>query len=252
MAALAAIYRHPIKAHGSEALDQVALSVDATLPWDRVWAVAHEKSKADGRTWARCGNFSRGATSPSLMAITCAFDDATETLTLNHPDLEPLTANPDRDGAAIVAWVSAVMGAGERPSTQVIRAQSAATGQGLTDNPNPYLSILGEASLRAFSQACGRDLGPLRFRGNLWVSETGPWEEFEWVGRRIRIGAAELSVEARIDRCPATMVNPETGRRDTDTLAVLQDRWGHIDFGVFARVTKPGEIRLGDQIEVIG
>jgi len=252
MGALAHIYRHPIKAHGSESLETVTLAVDATLPWDRVWALAHERSTADGSAWERCGNFSRGATSPSLMAIKCSFNADTEELTLTHPDLEPLHASPDRDGAQIVEWVGPIMTKEGRASARVVRAASAKDGQGLTDNPQPYLSILGLASLRALGQKTGRTLSPLRFRGNLWVEGLGPWEEFEGVGKRIRIGEAELAVEDRIDRCPATMVNPETGRRDTDTLAALRDGWGHIDFGVFARVIRAGAIRLGDDIEVVG
>lgn len=252
MGTLADIYRHPIKAHGSERLEAVALTADHTLPWDRVWAVAHEKSKSDGSEWARCGNFSRGAHVPTLMAVTCTFDAGTGQLTLRHPDLADLTANPDTQGAEIVDWISAVMPPEARRSVSVVRAQSAAQGQGMTDNPNPYVSILGHGSLRAFSQKAGRDLSPLRFRGNLWVEGLGPWEEFEWVGKTICIGGTELAVEDRIDRCPATTVNPATGRRDTPTLDLLQEGWGHIDFGVFARVTKSGPIAVGDRVEVAG
>lgn len=251
MARLAQIYRHPIKAHGAEALEHVELTRNETLPWDRVWAIAHEKSSADGSEWVRCGNFSRGAHVPPLMAVTCTFDDATGVVTLTHPEAEPITAHPDTQGSAIVDWVQSFMPPDARKSTRLIRAKSAETGQGFTDNPNPYVSILAQSSLRALSQKCGRDLSPLRFRGNLWVDETGPWEEFEWVGKRIRVGGAELDVEDRIDRCPATMVDPTTGKRDVDTLEALREGWGHIDFGVFARVVTSGQISLGDPVEII-
>ncbi|MEO1795478.1 MAG: MOSC domain-containing protein [Pseudomonadota bacterium] len=252
MGALAHIFRHPIKAHGFEELSSVELAANATMPWDRVWAVAHERSDADGSEWERCGNFSRGASSPSLMAVRCAFDEAGGTLELSHPDLPSLTANPDHDGARIVKWAKPIMPETGRASARVIRAASAAKGQGLTDNPAPYLSILGLSSLRTLSQKAGRQLSPMRFRGNLWVEGLGPWEEFEWVDKRIRIGEAEFAVEDRIDRCTATMANPETGRRDTDVLEILREGWGHIDFGVFARVITPGRVNVGDTVEVLG
>ncbi|MEM1102117.1 MAG: MOSC domain-containing protein [Pseudomonadota bacterium] len=252
MATLAHIFRHPIKAHGSESLSEVALAADATLPWDRVWAVAHEHSDADGSTWERCGKFSRGAHVPTLMAVTSRLDEAREEITLSHPELEDLTAHPDRDGPAIVAWIARAMGPEARKPARVVRARAAAEGQGMTDNPAPYLSLLGLSSLRALGQRAGRPLSPLRFRGNLWVDDTGPWEEFEWVGKRLRVGGAELMVEDRIDRCRATEVDPETGRRDTDTLGALREGWGHIDFGVFARVVSPGPVAVGDRLEVIG
>ncbi len=40
------IFRHPLKSHGREALQLVALSRGETMPWDRCWAVAHEASTA--------------------------------------------------------------------------------------------------------------------------------------------------------------------------------------------------------------
>ncbi|MDO7663218.1 MAG: MOSC N-terminal beta barrel domain-containing protein, partial [Planktomarina temperata] len=64
------IFRHPLKSHGREALQRVTLSQGAAMPWDRHWAVAHEASKADGREWAACANFSRVSKAPLLMAIT--------------------------------------------------------------------------------------------------------------------------------------------------------------------------------------
>ena len=42
------IWRHPVKSHGREALETVTLTAGQTMPGDRVWAVAHEASTADG------------------------------------------------------------------------------------------------------------------------------------------------------------------------------------------------------------
>ncbi|MEL6700675.1 MAG: MOSC N-terminal beta barrel domain-containing protein, partial [Pseudomonadota bacterium] len=126
MITLAHIYRHPIKAHGSERLDRVALSANATLPWDRVWAVTHEGTQDDGTAdWARCRNFSRGASSPQLMAITSQLDVSTGMLALSHPDRPDITIHPDTDGDAFIDWVSPLMPAEGRASTRLIRADSA-------------------------------------------------------------------------------------------------------------------------------
>ena len=62
------IWRHPLKSHGREALDSVTMIAGQTMPGDRVWAVAHDASKADGSQWAPCANFTRGAKAPQLMA----------------------------------------------------------------------------------------------------------------------------------------------------------------------------------------
>ena len=42
------LWRHPVKSHGREALERVTLTAGETLPWDRLWAVAHDSSTADG------------------------------------------------------------------------------------------------------------------------------------------------------------------------------------------------------------
>ena len=55
---------------------------------------------------------------------------------------------------------------------------------------------------------------------------------------------------ARIDRCAATHVNPETAARDTNVLMALQRVFGHIDMGVYAEVIGGGEIATGDGITV--
>lgn len=253
MIRLAHIFRHPIKAHGVEPLQTVDLTANATLPWDRVWAVTHEATKEDGQSqWARCVNFSRGCSAPQLMAISSTLDTATGHITLRHPDLSEITFDPDTQGAEFLNWVAPLMPADGRKSTGLTKAQSAAKGQGLTDNASPYVSLLNLSSLRALGQKLGQDLSPLRFRGNLWMEGAAPWEEFDFIGKTLRLGAAELQVEEPIERCRATEANPTTGRRDAATLSALRDGWDHSDFGVFARVIKSGPIDIGDQLEVIG
>jgi uncharacterized protein YcbX len=118
---------------------------------------------------------------------------------------------------------------------------------GMSDAPFASVSILNEASLRALSQKIGQDLDPRRFRGNLWLDGLAPWEEFDLVGKRLRIGAAEVDVVEPIGRCRATEANPVTGRRDAPTLAALEDGWGHTRFGVYAMVRKGGLVAVGDE-----
>ena len=42
-----ALWRHPIKSHGREALTRARLTAGATMPWDRTWAVAHDAARTD-------------------------------------------------------------------------------------------------------------------------------------------------------------------------------------------------------------
>ena len=88
-------------------------------------------------------------------------------------------------------------------------------------------------------------------RGNLWIEGTTAFEEFDWIGRRLRIGQAVLKVEKRITRCAATQVNPETGHPDADTLTALKAHYGHRDFGIYAVVTEGGTVNLNDKVTLL-
>ena len=52
----------------------------------------------------------------------------------------------------------------------------------------------------------------------------------------------------RIDRCAAVNVNPDTAERDLNIVKFLQAGFGHIDLGVFVRVTKAGRAAVGDAV----
>lgn len=237
-----------MKSIGYEPLGRVALAPGAALPWDRHWAIAHVNAKFEGTPpdWQRKLNFLRGVTQPELMAVRSELDEAAGVLTLSHPKAETITLDPEAEEARLLDWLAPLWG----PELPAPRNVVHVPGQAMTDWPDPFISVLGTASLDALSERAGEPLSPHRFRGNLWVEGWAPFEEFDLIGRTLKIGAAELEIRERITRCKATCANPETGRRDVDTLMLLDDTWGHQDFGVYAVVTKPGEIGAGDVVEV--
>ncbi len=240
---LAHIFRHPIKAHGREALASVLLAAGQCLPWDRRWAVAQAATQIQPG-WNRCVAFSRGAKSPQLMAITCTLDEGSGTVVLQHPQAGQLAFRPDEpaDLPAFLAWATPLVAEGRLPPAGIVRHEA-----GMTDNPVPSVSVLSLASLRDLSQRMGMDLSIHRWRANFWIDGAAPWAELDWIGRRLDLGEAKLEVIARIGRCKATSVNPETGVIEGDTLAALEDGFGHTDFGVFARVVEGGRVSVGDR-----
>lgn len=243
MASVAQLFRHPIKSLGIEALRGTDVRAGECLPFDRVWAVAHEAAKlTDG--WSPCSNFIRCAKSAGLMAVTAKVVDGS--VALSHPDLPDITLDPDTQGEALIDWVRPICNPNRAAPAQIVRA----TGQAMTDVNYPSISILGTASLTALGQAAGRDLDPRRFRGNIWVDGTAPFEEFEWVGSTLTIGGIPFEIRERITRCVATNVDPATGRPDTNVLGTLDQRWGHTDFGVYAVALGSGRIAVGDAVSL--
>lgn len=240
---LAEIWRHPIKGIGAEPLDSAALSPGAPLPLDRAWAVLEEGGET-GASWRHCRNFLRGAKGPSLMAITARTDGTS--LTLDHPERPTLTLDPSADdaAAALIAWLAPIYPDDRRPAQALVKAPP----EGMADVPFASVSVLNLASLRALGQKAGRDLDVRRFRGNLWLDGLAPWEEFDLVGKTLTIGAATLEVIEPIGRCRATEADPATGIRDVQTLRLLEEGWGHTEFGVYAKVTGPGTVARGDAV----
>lgn len=249
MARVASIQRHPLKSHGFEALAETSLVPGEGLAWDRRWAVAHDRARLTEGEWGPCANFSTGAKAPALMAIGAALDEATATLTLTHPDRPDLTFRPDDpdDTGAFLDWV--------RPLCPPNRAQPAriyaVPGRGMTDTDYPSVSLISLASNAALGHHLGQSLSPLRWRANFWLDGLAPFEERGWVGRRLRIGTAELEIAEPKVRCLATTANPETGTRDADTLKGLEALVGDRDFGLYARVAGAGVVRTGDRVELL-
>lgn len=242
-ATLAQIWRHPIKAIGREALDEASLSAGGWLPYDRLWAVAHERSKLEGGGWEKKANFLRGVTDPSLMAVTCKMDDGSGQISLWHPDAGELRFDPETDPLPFLDWIKEIWSQDLPAPTSLYRAGDTH----LTDVPDAWVSIGFLSSNRSLGQRMGQELSPDRWRANLWLEGTAPWEEKEWVGQTLVIGEVTLRIACEITRCKATMANPETGRRDADTLGALR-ALGHQEFGLYAEVVSGGTLRIGDKV----
>ncbi len=245
------IWRHPIKAHGREQIDQVQLTAGECLPWDRRWAVAHERSCFDTERprWQPCNEFSRAAKSPRLQAIKSQVDPSQGHLTLSHPDRPDITIAPDdHDGAArFIQWVMPISNGNRMLPARLVRAPEVA----MTDTDFASVSLINLASHRAVEAQLGQEISPTRWRGNLLFDGLEAWGEMDWIGKTLRIGAAELEIKERITRCLATTANTETGERDADTLGALKSGWGHQDCGLYAIVTKSGLLSQGDEIDVV-
>ena len=241
------LLRHPIKSIGREDISEVCLSPSMWLPFDRQWAVSHERSKLNGG-WAKKANFLRGVAAPALMAVEVKSDEMAKTLTLSHPDQDDITIAPDTPAgeAALLDWLRALWPLDLPSPTGIYRAK----GAHLSDVPEPWIAINSLASLKALSNHADAELSLHRFRGNIWLDGAAPWDEATWVGKTLRIGDATLRVTQQITRCKATMANPQTGHRDVDVLGTLNDL-GHQEFGIYAEVVTGGTVALGAPVEVL-
>jgi hypothetical protein len=233
------------------ALDAIKLELGKTMLNDRVWAVTHEASKFDpsAPAWVPCNNFIRGAKSPALQAIGISQYVVGSDMVLTHPDHPPYRFNPENEAehAGFINWLTQFV-----PKNRAQpKALVAAPDRGMTDSPFPSISILNLASLAELSAKVDTPMDPARFRGNIWLDGVDAWEEFDWIGKTLRIGEAHVMIRERIGRCMATTVDPTTGVQNVDTLKVLEAGWCHTDFGVYGEVVKTGMVDLYDGAHIL-
>jgi uncharacterized protein YcbX len=117
-----------------------------------------------------------------------------------------------------------------------------------SDTAAKVVSIIGLDSVRDLERVVRAPVDPRRFRANFYVEGGRAWQEFEWVGREIRIGPVRLRVTKRIDRCAATNVDPDSGQRDLNIPLALQRGFQHIDCGIYAEVLEGGPVARGDTV----
>ena len=245
---VAALHRYPVKGLSAEALDAVDLTPGHGFPDDRRFAVAPGTTAYDQTepAWLPKAAFYQLARNERLTLLESRYDSSSEMLTLSRSGKPVVHGRAtDPQGRAVIGEFLAAFLAGEgqgRP--RLVEGPEI----GLADCGESLVSIIGEASLGDLARIVGRPVERLRFRANVYLAGTKPWEELGWVGRRISIGPAALEVTARIGRCAATNVDPATAERDMNLPRALQQAFGHADMGVYARVVAGGRIATGDAV----
>jgi uncharacterized protein YcbX len=120
-----------------------------------------------------------------------------------------------------------------------------------SDIPDKAISIINMATLINLELKTKKKIDVIRFRGNFLIETGSAWEEFNWVGKKIKIGNSILEVFKKTQRCAATAVNPDTGIRDINVPKEISSHYGHVDLGVYAKVIKSGSVSLLDKISIV-
>lgn len=262
---------HPVKSLGILPLEEAALD-PCGLANDRRWLVTTPD-----------GIFLTQRELPAMALISAR--PAAGGLTLATPGHTPLTVpNPDADAPQLTvrvwrdhvparlasphaaAWLSAVLGQDVRlvhlhdpaarpadPAFAPGAAVSFADGFALLVTTTASLAALNQALAEAGAAPVSQD----RFRPNLVIANTTPWEEAGW--QRLRIGAVTLRLVKPCERCIVTTIDPATATRPDKseplrTLARLNPAGQGVVFGQNAVPELPlppgATLRRGDAVAV--
>lgn len=236
----------PVKSLGLQHPDELYLG-PAGAPHDRRFFLVDEHDR-----------MVRGAYHGPLVQVRSDYDPDADTLALSFPD-GTVVAGPVERGAEIVGSFF-----GKRPVAG--RLVLGAYGDALTSFAGRPLRLVETADAGAGTDAAvpvsivSRDtvaaLGALdarRFRMLIEIEGTAPLEEESWEGRVLRVGEALVRAGEAVARCANTTYDPDTGRRDFDTLRAIATWRGRRDdgaicLGIYGEVVAPGRVRVGDTL----
>lgn len=116
----------------------------------------------------------------------------------------------------------------------------------------PYL-LIGQASLDDLNTRLDAPIEMSRFRPNLVVEGSRPYEEDHWY--EFEIGAIRCYGVKPCARCLLTTVNPNTGQKEgpepVKTLSLYRKANNKIFFGQNVLTYQAGLLRVGDDIRVV-
>jgi uncharacterized protein YcbX len=248
-----AINRYPVKSLQGEQLTETRIGANG-LDGDRHWGILDPET---GKVWSakRHGALlgASASTTPDGPIIT--LPDGTEIA----PD------DPTRD-ARLSGWLGcsvalqAAADSGDRIYEASLDIDPDVDVFDMPMTPGRFLDlspvhVLTTASLRAGAAAHPQGNWTAdRFRPSLLIdaAETG-FVENDWVGKTIRVGEVELDVILPTVRCVMTtrVQPPRDIERDLDIFKTIH-RVNQQNLGVYANVTQPGAVRLGDAVLVAG
>ncbi len=260
------LFRYPVKSLRGHPLDRAPVEPRG-IAGDRRWMVIDH-----------IGRFQTRREAPHMARFDVALDG--DALILTHPDLGTHRVERPGDDAATIetkVWRDTISARLTPPDTAAFLSEAFGKPVRLVHQPDmslrpadpryahaddhvsladgfPFL-VTTHASLEALNAQLAVPVGMDRFRPNIVIAGTQAWAEDRW--RRIRIGAVTLRIAKPCTRCVITTQHPLTGEQEqgNDPLSTLRAMGrmakGGIVFGQNAIADAPGEIAVGDAVEVL-
>jgi MOSC domain-containing protein len=280
---VAEIWRYPVKSMGGERLEAVGVTTGG-LPGDRAWAVRDEvrggiRGAKKIPSLMRCksryplpptqGGDLAEITLPDGSRLTTHDPDASKRLSGalgQEVTLWPLQPahrlEHYRRGAPthsdVVTELRSIFGLlPEEPLPDISvfprEVLEFETPPGTYFDAFPLL-LMTDASLRTLQHRAPESVIDVRrFRPNFLIEvppQAEGFVEMAWPGRKLRIGKATLEVTIPCPRCVMTTHGFDDLPRDASIMRTLV-REAEQKLGVYARVAEPGEVALGDTVELL-
>ena len=278
------IRRYPVKSMGGELLDEIELAKRG-LPGDRVWAVRDEVRggiRGAKKIPALMELQARYPSPPSVDGSSPAEITLPDGSTVGTGDTDVNDRVTKAIDYSVTLWPLLPADALDHyrrgaPAHKDMEKEMREIFGRTPDEPIPDLSVfppelmefesppgtyfdafplllLTETALRTMQQkAPDSRFDVRRFRPNFVIDDSGssePFPEKEWCGRRLQIGEAIIEVTVECPRCVMTTHGFEDLPKDPKIMRALVRESGGI-LGAYAKVEKPGPVRVGDSIVLL-
>ena len=250
------IIRYPIKGLSGEYLDKIILIKDQVLSGDREFAFARfnvEYNKINP-THLKKNNFLALVKEEKLAKLNTIFNSKTKLLLIKLNNVivinEYLTDKKSIEKVEMFFREYLDLSINEKPN--LVQGISLKNNDGLihsfSDIPEKAISIVSLDTIKDLEKKINKPINPMRFRPNFLISGGIPWQEFDWIDKKIQIGRSVVQIFKKTQRCAATVVNPITGDRDINIPKEINSHFGHIDLGVYGIVIKSGKVSNLDKL----
>ena len=239
------IHFFPIKGLQGFELEECFLRKNNLLDNDRKFALTTTLSNKATTSWLPKSHFKQLVNQPSLAKMRLRLISQTP-LTLRIEGFqEEFNLTDTAAKAAFIKAIKNLTSSAENANLNLLEAENG----GLSDTCSQWVTVGASASANELIRAFSLDDSYFRFRLNIWIETITPFEEFNWVGQKAKIGDAELEFQSPVGRCNAINVSAETGDITHQLLPrEMRMHFGHSNLGVFARVIKSGKISQTDKL----
>ena len=242
------IWRFAVKSMAGEQLETCTVGMRG-IPGDRGWAVRDETA----------GKLATGSRFPLLMQCSARYREPPVNGLIPHVDMRfPDGEQIGSDLVDVNARLTELLGkavslsqlsANGSSETGLIQLDSA-RGTYFDVAPIHVLTSASLGEMKRLEPAADWDVR--RFRPNFFVeTEAGiaGLVDAEWGGKKLRIGDVELLCEIPCERCVMTIhAQPELPKDESIFRTITKEAGKNL--GAYASVLKPGEVRMGDIVEI--
>ena len=255
------LYKYPIKSLTPFETESLSLNSHGYIDGDRLFGFRFNNAgKRTDLAWQRKTNFAALMHMPQIARLKVNYNESERKIKIVSEGKVVVDENVDSAREIIEEkFTDYVLGTDSElikkfPERFPFILVGGDDGNNFHDTASGGVTLHSQESLDDLKERTGFNLVHTRFRTNIVIEDSDPWNELNWIGKQININQNNFVVEKAVPRCLAINCNPDTGERDYNLLKSMlqiQDvRPPEFAIKLIPQESK-GIINIGDDVQVI-